>query len=77
MITPQVIGAAILAGIGFTVSIFVANLSFAGQVLAEAKIGVLGASVAAGILGAGWLAAIGRRGTRAAPDLEASESVGA
>ena len=74
---PHVIGAAILAGIGFTVSIFVANLSFAGEVLAEAKIGVLGASVAAGILGAAWLAAVGRRGTRAAPDLDSAEGVDA
>ncbi|HUV10456.1 MAG TPA: Na+/H+ antiporter NhaA [Acidimicrobiia bacterium] len=56
----QVIGAGILAGIGFTVSIFVANLSFGSGLLDEAKIGVLGASLIAGILGAIWLRAVGR-----------------
>jgi len=58
---PHVIGAGILAGIGFTVSIFVANLSFGPELLDEAKIGVLGASLLAGILGATWLVVLGRR----------------
>lgn len=57
----HVIGAGILAGIGFTVSIFVANLSFGSELLDEAKIGVLGASLLAGILGATWLVVLGRR----------------
>ncbi len=56
----HVIGVALLAGIGFTVSIFVANLSFGAGLLDEAKIGVLGASLLAGILGAAWLVFLDR-----------------
>jgi Na+/H+ antiporter NhaA len=49
---PPLIGAATVAGIGFTVSLFIAELSFEGDVLAEAKIGILAAStIAAGL---GW-----------------------
>jgi Na+/H+ antiporter NhaA len=50
---PQVIGAAAVGGIGFTVSLFIANLSLEGQQLADAKIGILGASVMASVLA--WL----------------------
>jgi NhaA family Na+:H+ antiporter len=49
---PAVAGVAVLAGIGFTVSLFVANLSFAGAELDFAKIAVLAASCLAGIGGA-------------------------
>jgi Na+:H+ antiporter, NhaA family len=48
----DVIAVAAVAGIGFTVSLFVADLSFAGALLDEAKVGILAASVAAGALGA-------------------------
>ena len=48
----QVVGVAAVAGIGFTVSLFVADLSFTGALLDDAKIGILGASVVAGALGA-------------------------
>ncbi len=48
----QVVGVAAVAGIGFTVSLFVADLSFTGGLLADAKIGILGASIVAGVLGA-------------------------
>ncbi len=51
----QVVGVAAVAGIGFTVSLFVADLSFTGGLLADAKIGILGASIVAGILGASIL----------------------
>jgi len=45
-------GASWLAGIGFTMSLFVAGLAFADPaVLDTAKIGVLGASVIAGVVG--------------------------
>ncbi|HEX5937674.1 MAG TPA: Na+/H+ antiporter NhaA [Actinomycetota bacterium] len=48
-------GAAIVAGVGFTVSLFIAELAFDDRALVdEAKIGVLGASLIAGV--AGWLA---------------------
>jgi NhaA family Na+:H+ antiporter len=48
----QVVGVAAVAGIGFTVSLFIADLSFTGALLDDAKIGILGASVVAGALGA-------------------------
>jgi Na+/H+ antiporter NhaA len=51
---PQVVGAAATAGIGFTISLFVADLAFSGERLEEAKAGILAASVLAA--GVGWLA---------------------
>lgn len=50
----QVIGVGMLAGIGFTMSIFISLLSFAGQelLMAEAKFSILIASLLSGILGA-------------------------
>ncbi len=50
---PQLIGAGCLAGIGFTMSIFVSELAFTTDtIIDQAKVGILVASVAAGILGA-------------------------
>jgi len=47
-----VIGAGLLAGIGFTMSLFIANLAFTGgPALDQAKVGVLCASVVAAVLG--------------------------
>jgi NhaA family Na+:H+ antiporter len=55
-------GAALLAGIGFTMSLFVAGLAFGeGGLLDEAKLGILVASAAAALLG---LALLLRRNTR-------------
>lgn len=51
----QVLGVAAVAGVGFTVSLFVADLSFTGALLDDAKIGILGASLVAGGLGAALL----------------------
>ncbi|HEX6195281.1 MAG TPA: Na+/H+ antiporter NhaA [Jiangellaceae bacterium] len=50
---PAIIGLAMVAGIGFTVSLFIADLAFpAGELLlAEAKVGILGGSVIAAVLG--------------------------
>ncbi len=45
-------GVALIAGIGFTVSLFVADLSFEDPLLGEAKTAVLAASLLAGIGGA-------------------------
>ena len=56
----QVIGIAAVAGIGFTVSLFVADLSFHGGKLDDAKLGILGASLVAGLLGGGVLARTAR-----------------
>jgi Na+:H+ antiporter, NhaA family len=48
----HLIGASAVAGIGFTVSLFIAELAFDDEAqIAEAKVGILAASVLAGILG--------------------------
>jgi NhaA family Na+:H+ antiporter len=49
----QIIGVAALAGLGFTMSIFITNLAFVGQsvYLDSSKVGVIIGSVTAGILG--------------------------
>ncbi|MDQ3532206.1 MAG: Na+/H+ antiporter NhaA [Actinomycetota bacterium] len=58
------VGASIVAGIGFTVSLFIASLAFEdGQPVVEAKVGVLLASLVAGLTGAAVLA-FGHQGAR-------------
>ncbi len=47
----HVTGISLIAGIGFTVSLFVADLSFEGELLGEAKVAILTASVLAAALG--------------------------
>lgn len=47
----DVAGAAMLAGIGFTVSLFIAKLAFPPEVLAEARIAIFTASIIAAIAG--------------------------
>ncbi len=56
----QLVGVAVLAGIGFTVSLLVAELSFTGAQAEAAKAGVLAASVIAALAGAGILRRPGR-----------------
>lgn len=53
----QIAGVSLLAGIGFTMSIFVAQLGFAERddLLLMAKTGILAASLLAGIAGFVWL----------------------
>lgn len=53
----HIVGMGLLAGIGFTMSIFIAELAFGGQplLLTEAKISILLASLCAGLLGFIWL----------------------
>ncbi|MEV4754806.1 Na+/H+ antiporter NhaA [Micromonospora sp. NPDC049559] len=45
-----VLGSGTIAGIGFTVSLLIANLAFTGPQLAEAKVGVLAAAAVASLL---------------------------
>jgi Na+:H+ antiporter, NhaA family len=59
----QVLGIGAVAGIGFTVSLFVAELAFVGERLAAAKVGILAASLAAAVLGATMLSWTHRRET--------------
>ena len=58
----QIVGVSLLAGIGFTMAIFIAELAFAGrpEALLMAKMGVLLASLFAGMLGTLWLLWCGR-----------------
>jgi Na+/H+ antiporter NhaA len=49
---PPLVGAATVAGIGFTVSLLIADISFTGRELEEAKLGILAASIVASL--AGW-----------------------
>jgi NhaA family Na+:H+ antiporter len=53
----QIAGVSLLAGIGFTMSIFVAQLGFAHneELLLMAKTGILAASLLAGVAGFVWL----------------------
>jgi len=46
-----VFGGGILAGIGFTMAIFIASLAMEGTMLSAAKVGILGGSVASAVLG--------------------------
>ena len=52
---PEIVGVAALAGIGFTISLFIAGLAFDDPALIDAaKIGILGGSLLASLLGA-WI----------------------
>jgi NhaA family Na+:H+ antiporter len=54
---PHIVGAGLLGGIGFTMSIFITNLAFAQQpaLVSSSKLVVLLASLVAGVLGFLWL----------------------
>lgn len=58
-----VIGAGFLAGIGFTMSLFVASLSTSGHLLVEAKTGILVGSALSGLIGLMLLIVFLRRKT--------------
>jgi NhaA family Na+:H+ antiporter len=61
---PHVLGAGMLAGIGFTMALFIANLAFSGLALESAKFGILLASLIAGVVGMAVLLAITTRKPR-------------
>lgn len=66
--TSQVLGMAMVAGVGFTVALFVAGLAFEDPVAtADAKVGILAGSFTAAILGAVVLAKAGKRSTASEP----------
>jgi NhaA family Na+:H+ antiporter len=48
-------GGGLLAGIGFTMALFIANLAFSEELINEAKIGILFASVFSALVGTGVL----------------------
>ena len=58
----HIIGAGIIGGIGFTMSIFITNLAFAGnaEIINASKMAILLASLAAGTVGFLWLRCTGR-----------------
>ena len=58
----QIFGVAFLGGIGFTMSIFVADLAFLGndELIFQAKVGILSASLFAGLFGYLWLRAVSK-----------------
>lgn len=58
----HIVGAGILGGIGFTMSIFIANLAFAGnpESINTSKMAILVASLTAGTIGFLWLTLLGK-----------------
>ena len=56
------VGAGLLGGIGFTMSIFITNLAFADHaaIVNSSKLAVLVASLVAGLLGLVWLRVVPR-----------------
>ena len=70
----NVVGVAAIAGIGFTVSLFIAALAFDDQQLVdEAKMAVLVASIVAAVLGAGLAIVAGSRRNGPEPDPSADQ----
>jgi NhaA family Na+:H+ antiporter len=68
---PQIGAVGVVAGVGFTVSIFIAELAFGGRALVvEAKIGILASSAAMGALGLAMLRFV------SGPPQAAADSVG-
>jgi len=59
----QLFGVAFLGGIGFTMSIFVADLAFVGNdaLIFQAKVGILAASLFAGLFGYMWLRFVAKK----------------
>ena len=59
----QIYGVALLAGIGFTMSIFISELAFNDEAFKQiAKVGIMTASMLAAVLGMVWLALTSKKG---------------
>ena len=73
----KLLGVSLVAGIGFTVALFIASLAYPGhpELLEQAKVGILGGSLAAGIAGALALTLTARlpRSTRRADGVEGGD----
>ena len=62
----QIYGVALLAGVGFTMSIFISELAFSNEALKQvAKVGIMTASLVAAILGMLWLVVTSKKGENA------------
>lgn len=53
-------GGGLLAGVGFTMALFISNLAFTPDLIDSAKLGILIASIYSGMAGLAWLFMIGR-----------------
>ena len=74
----HVIGVAAVAGIGFTVSLFIAELAYTDPALVQiAKVGIFIGSLTAALLGAVIMLIAGRRAGSAAPAPAAGPGPGA
>ena len=70
---PHILGVGALAGIGFTVALFIAGLAYTDQTLIDdAKFGIFAASILAGILGAVILRLVSRATAKAEAEREAA-----
>jgi NhaA family Na+:H+ antiporter len=73
----QMIGVSVLCGIGFTMSLFIGNLAFAGQdeALKATKVGILISSLLAGVVGGLIIAAAGKLPARIPGEVSESSVV--
>ena len=72
----HLLGAAMLAGIGFTISLFISELAFTDDALIQqAKIGILAGSLLAAVLGSVTLRVFGSRFSMCSPGTEESDLV--
>lgn len=65
----HIVGAGMLGGIGFTMSIFITNLAFAGNadIISASKMAILLASLTAGVIGFLWLKLLSKPEVTGAP----------
>ncbi len=74
----QLLGVSMVAGIGFTMSLFIGTLAFgAGDLAAPVRFGVLGGSLASALLGLAFLALTLRGGQPQDSDLARDEAIAA